>query len=92
MQLNVFISYSKADRPMARFFYDFFLKLNCQVWIDYHHLDLQKCINEQIIYAIDQCDLLFLILSPASVESDWVKFEYSQALKMGKEIMILSLR
>jgi uncharacterized protein YjbI with pentapeptide repeats len=76
---SCFISYSTKDQDFAdRLFADLQSK-GVRCWFAPHHIAAGKKIHEQIDEAIRLHDRLLLILSPASMESEWVKTEIGRA-------------
>jgi len=88
---SLFISYSTHDQEFAeRLRAD--LQAKCvRCWFAPHDMRSGKKVHEQIDEAIRVYDKLLLILSPASMESEWVKTEISKArrreIKEGKRIL-----
>ena len=78
---SCFISYSTKDQEFAdRLFADLQTR-GVRCWFAPHHISGGKKLHEQIDEAIRLHERLLLILSPASMESEWVKTEIAKARK-----------
>ncbi|HLJ91354.1 MAG TPA: toll/interleukin-1 receptor domain-containing protein [Candidatus Angelobacter sp.] len=76
---SCFISYSTKDQEFAdRLFADLKAR-GIRCWFAPHHVQGGKKIHEQIDEAIRVFDRLLLIISPASMSSQWVKTEIAKA-------------
>ena len=88
---SCFISYSTADQDFADRLYADLQNKNVRCWFAPHHIAGGKKIYEQIDEAIRLHDKLLLILSSASMQSEWVKTEIAKArkreIKEGKRIL-----
>jgi len=76
---SCFISYSTRDQAFADRVFADLQRENVRCWFAPHFLKGGKKLLEQIDEAIRQHDKLLLILSDASIESDWVKAEITRA-------------
>jgi uncharacterized protein YjbI with pentapeptide repeats len=78
---SCFLSYSTKDQEFAdRLFADLQNK-GVRCWFAPHDIQAGKKIHEQIDDAIRLYDRLLLILSPSSMDSEWVKTEIAKARK-----------
>jgi hypothetical protein len=88
---SLFISYSTKDEEFAEKLYDDLWANDVRCWFAPHDLCGGKTLHEQIDEAIRLYDKLLLILSPDSMESEWVKTEISKArkreVKEGKRVL-----
>jgi uncharacterized protein YjbI with pentapeptide repeats len=78
---SCFISYSTKDQEFANRLYADLQNKGVRCWFAPHDIQSGKKIHEQIDEAIKIHEKLLLILSPASMESEWVKTEISKARK-----------
>lgn len=78
---SCFISYSTTDQEFADRLYADLQAKGVRCWFAPHHLAGGKKIHEQIDEAIRLHERLLLILSPASMASEWVKTEIAKARK-----------
>jgi uncharacterized protein YjbI with pentapeptide repeats len=81
---SLFISYSKKDKSFARRLHADLQSKGVRCWFAEHDIEGGETILEQIDQAIRHHDRLLLILSPASMSSEWVKTEIAKALKRGR--------
>lgn len=94
MTSPVFLSYSHKDRPtVARIASDLHA-LDVPVWWDKWELKVGDSLTQKIEQGIDGAGYLCVVLSQASVQSDWVKREltagYVRELE-GKSVFVLPL-
>jgi len=78
---SCFISYSTKDQEFADRLHADLQAKSVRCWFAPHHIEPGKKIHEQIDEAIRLHERLLLILSPASMESEWVKTEIAKARK-----------
>ena len=78
---SCFISYSTKDQEFADRLYADLQNKGVRCWFAPHDMQGGKKIHEQIDEAIRVYQRLLLILSPASIESEWVKTEIAKARK-----------
>ena len=80
--VRFFVSYSRADEE-ARLAKDLLSRLRTEfgasaryavnLWQDTHHIDVDKQWHAEIQKAIDECDFGFLLLSPAFLNSKYIR-------------------
>jgi|SRR5580692_8480121 uncharacterized protein YjbI with pentapeptide repeats len=78
---SCFISYSTKDQDFADRLYADLQNKGVRCWFAPHDVQAGKKLHEQIDEAIRLHDKLLLILSPHSMESEWVKTEIAKARK-----------
>jgi hypothetical protein len=78
---SCFISYSTKDQDFADRLYADLQAKGVRCWFAPHDVQGGRKLQEQIDEAIRLHDKLLLILSPHSMESEWVKTEISKARK-----------
>jgi uncharacterized protein YjbI with pentapeptide repeats len=78
---SMFISYSTRDEEFAKRLHADLQATGVRCWFASHNVRGGRKLHEQIDDAIRTYDKLLLILSPASMESEWVKTEISKARK-----------
>jgi len=81
---GVFISYSHADREAVEKLYERLRREKITVWLDRHDL-VAGPLQRQIVRGIRMMDAVVLVLSEASVNSDWVDDEVRAARLKEKE-------
>jgi hypothetical protein len=78
---SCFISYSTKDQEFAERLHAGLQAKGVRCWFAPHHIQAGKKLHEQIDEALRLHERLLLILSPASMESEWVKTEIAKARK-----------
>jgi hypothetical protein len=78
---SCFISYSTEDQDFAARLHADLQNKGVRCWFAPHDVQGGKYLHEQIDNAIQVYDRLLLILSEASIHSEWVKTEISKARK-----------
>src|SRR5208282_3988984 len=78
---SCFISYSTKDQEFADRLYADLQNKGVRCWFAPHDIQAGKKIHEQIEEAIRRYERLLLILSPNSMNSEWVKTEIRKARK-----------
>ncbi len=78
---SCFISYSTEDQPFAERLYRDLEGRGVHCWFAPHNIQGGRKLNEQIGEAIRVYDKLLLILSDASMSSEWVAEEIARARK-----------
>jgi hypothetical protein len=79
--MKVFISHSSRDKKFVRSLKDGLIENNIDIWFDEDQLDLGDSLLNKLGTALNTSSHLVIILSPSSIESDWVKFELKKALE-----------
>lgn len=83
---HIFVSYSRKDIEFVRKFVNR-LQRTYRVWWDKIGIHGGEDWEKAIQIGVKNCELMIVILSPDSVESDYVRFEYETALKQNKIVM-----
>jgi hypothetical protein len=78
--MPVFISYSHADEVIVNKLALHLVKNNAHVWVDKWELSVGESIINRVQEAIQESSALLVILSKASVVSEWCKKELSAGL------------
>jgi uncharacterized protein YjbI with pentapeptide repeats len=88
---SCFISYSGKDQEFANRLFADLQHEGVRCWFAPHHVQAGKKLHEQIDVAIRMHEKLLLILSPDSINSEWVKTEIAKARKReiaeGKQVL-----
>lgn len=84
---KIFVSYSRKDIDFARKLSEDLETAGYDVWWDLSDLRGGDDWVRVIPDAIAGCDFFVVILSPNSVESEWVRKEYTQALSLRKKVV-----
>src|SRR5690348_455767 len=91
MAAQVFISYVRKDRERVLPVVQQFRDRGVSVWIDESSIDGAQLWQEQIALAIQECQLLILMVSAASVASVQVVSEVHLAREAKRPILPLFL-
>ena len=86
-QTKVFISYSHADSDLADEICNELDRLGIPKFRDVKDIDWGEQIREKVKIGIQSCSHLLVIISPASVKSQWVLYEISIAEDRGLIIL-----
>jgi hypothetical protein len=78
--MPIFISYSHADRQMVHKLAAKLVEHNAHVWVDSWELNVGDSIVARVQEAIQDSDALLVVLSKASVTSEWCKKELNAGL------------
>jgi len=78
--MTIFISYSHSDKEVVDNLAANMVKRNAQVWVDTWELNVGDSLIQRVQEAITESDALLVILSKASVQSEWCKKELNSGL------------
>jgi flagellar biosynthesis component FlhA len=93
--MKVFLSHSSADKPLARRLARDLREANVDVWLDEVEIHVGEPFAEKIAQALDEADFVIVLLTRASVASDWVDREWRhkvQAEAAAKRVAIIPVR
>jgi len=79
--MKIFISHSSTDKKFVRTLKDDLKENSFTTWVDEDELDFGDSLIDKLDAALEESSHFLIILSPASVNSEWVKFELSKVLK-----------
>ena len=88
---KVFISYSRKDIDFVRKLAGDLEKAGYDVWWDITDLQGGDDWVNTIPQAISSSQYVIVVLTPASIDSEWVRKEYTQALSLRRKIIPLML-
>jgi HEAT repeat protein len=92
--LDLFLSYSSADRSFAQRLATDLTAYGLRVWWDHWEMRVGDSLTEKIQDGISRSSWLAILLSPDSVNAPWVKRELSAALAEeieGSHVIVLPL-
>lgn len=92
LPITAFISYSRQDGDFADLMSMQLNKHGIQTWLDMGNILVGDNWKLQIKDAIDHSDCLILILSPDSLKSEFVIFEWAYAMGRDKEVFPVLLQ
>lgn len=78
--MAIFVSYSRVDSDFVYALGTALAKSNANVWIDKWELNVGDSLIDRIQSAIESAGALLVVLSKASVESEWCKKELNAGL------------
>lgn len=78
--MTIFISYSHEDKDKVDLLAAHMVKKNASVWVDRWELNVGDSIIQRVQEAITESDALLVILSKASIKSEWCKKELNSGL------------
>lgn len=84
---QIFISYSHTDRDFAQRIKTDLEDLKADLWIDRGRIRAADSWRDEIHQALRDCEIMLLIISPHSMNSEVVKKEYSYFLEERKTII-----
>ena len=87
---HIFISYSHKDTEYVHGLQEELLKQGFSVWID-DRMDFDASWPKIIQDHLNNCDVLILIVSENSFESEWVQKEVARAKRIGKPVFPILL-
>ena len=94
MTSHIFISYNKQDKDFTAQLADDLQEYGFKVWYD-PNIGGGEQWKETIVAKLKSAEEVIVVLSPNSIDSDWVQYEGSMASVLGKNIypiLIANLR
>jgi MTH538 TIR-like domain (DUF1863). len=88
---RIFLSYSSADRDIALWFKNQFRRDGYAVWRDGDTILVGANWRQELSRETADFEVLVVLLSPKSVESEYVQWEIEQFLAPGKHILSLAV-
>jgi hypothetical protein len=89
--MKIFISHSSRDKWAARKIAQEIGTLKAETFLDEKDIETGESIDHSIKKHLKNSDHFLLLLSPASVKSEWVLIELGGALALGKTIIPILL-
>lgn len=89
--MKIFISHSSKDKWAARRISDDLISLGVDTFLDEKDIETGQSIDSSIRANLKNCDDFLIILSPASIKSEWVLLELGGALALEKKIIPILL-
>src|SRR5882724_8937385 len=84
---SVFISYSRVDATTANEITAVLTDLGVQYFRDIKNINWGDAINSRVRDELRKCIAVLVIISPASLKSQWVPYEIGHASALGKKIL-----
>ena len=89
--MNIFISHSSKDKWAARRISEDLISFGTKTFLDEKDIETGQSIDVSLIKHLKDCNDFLIILSPASIKSEWVLIELGGALALGKNIIPILL-
>ncbi|MGX9728913.1 MAG: toll/interleukin-1 receptor domain-containing protein [Candidatus Electronema sp. VV] len=86
---QVFISYSRQDNDMASEVCKILDRNNIPYFLDTKNINWGAEVNKDVRGALSDCVAIVVIISPASIKSQWVAYELGHAKALNKIILPL---
>jgi len=85
--VNVFISYSWADKDFVEQLIQSITVRDIKLWQDVQEIHGGDILPDRISKALDWCNVLILVWSNSAIKSKWVRLEWTAALSMEKKVI-----
>jgi hypothetical protein len=85
--MKVFISYSSVDEPLAKEIEGTLEAAGISAFRDKKDIDWGDDVLERVAKGLTDCSAVVVIVSPASLKSQWVPFEVGHAMALGKKVL-----
>lgn len=82
--MKVFICHSSKDKKFVRTLKDSLNENRIETWLDEDQLDFGDSLVDKLEGALYESSHIVIVLTSASTESDWVKFEFNKAIENKK--------
>jgi formylglycine-generating enzyme required for sulfatase activity len=89
--MRLFVSYARKDKRRVRKLRQILWEAGFEPWMDLALVPAEHW-RARILDEITRCDVFVYILTPASVDSRWCRWEFAQAARQGKPILPVLLR
>jgi len=87
VQPKLFISYAREKKAIANFFRNELTAMGYQVFLDEASINVGDRFPEKIEQSLKNCDGVILLVSAASIVSEWCRYEYYYAFFHNKTII-----
>jgi hypothetical protein len=84
---RIFISYSSKDQGFVNQLYERLVASGHRAWLNTESIPKGEHWHEEMVKALEETDLMILVLSPDATKSKWVKEEWKTFLTMQKTIL-----
>jgi len=85
--VKVFISYSSVDESVAKEIQSTLEQVGIGSFLDRKDIDWGDDILERVARGLTDSSAVVVIISPASLKSQWVPFEVGHAMALGKKVL-----
>ena len=87
--LRIFISYARVDTALADRLEGDIKRAGLLPWVDRRRLEGGQEWLDGIQRAVEDCDVLVVVLTPQAADSEFVRMEWRHARRMGKRVVPL---
>ncbi len=87
MPLNTFISCAASDSAIAHQIGEVLDELGVSYFHDQRDISFGEAISDNVQNALVSSSNVLIVVSPASVKSNWLPFEVGKALALGKTVL-----
>lgn len=84
---KIYLSFAAQDRKVADFIRERLISKNFTLNIDEKNIPIGENIKSVIEKDLNSASIFIVLISTASIESDWVKYEIETALKNNRKIL-----
>jgi CRP-like cAMP-binding protein len=88
---RIFLSYARTDQEFVTRLANNLRQEQIDVWLDVYRIEAGKSWARQIAQALDTCEVMLLVLSPATVASDNAEDEWNYFLDHKKPVIVVRL-
>lgn len=92
MRDHIFVSYSSKDRGFVDRLADDLRTRGYTVWVDFENIQGGARWKQSIADSLHASAVILAVLSPDSIQSEWVEIELKTAFELGKTVVPLLLR
>lgn len=92
IEKKFFISHASEELFEARRLARELIKANQKVWLDDMDMNPGDELVQSMLSGIEWCDVFIILLSPSTLNSRWVLFEYKEAKKRERRILPIKLK
>src|SRR5687768_14778046 len=89
--MKIFISHSSKDKWAARRISEDLMTFGSETFLDEKDIETGQSIDSSIRKHLKTCDDFLIIISPASIKSEWVLIELGGALALEKKVIPILL-
>src|SRR6266511_1983062 len=84
---TVFISYASVDHEIAEKLAQVLKEADVEYFLDQKDINWGVPITTRVQQGIAECSAIIVVISPASLKSQWVPFEVGHAMGAGKVVL-----
>src|SRR4051812_32221574 len=85
--MRLFVSYSREDRAVVKKLARLLDSMEVQYFLDQKNIHWGDRIVDSVISGLTSADATIVVVSPASVKSQWVAFEIGCSMASGRKVL-----